>query len=118
MSEWDEPYAVAVGDVVWEYYASRSHESTVVKVGRTLIHIQDPYGRVTKYRRSDRQRHGAGRGFGYFVTLNQKAQREWRAGAIAALRRHGLEIRDTSVWTNAKLEKLARFLEEMEPEDQ
>lgn len=105
--------AVAVGDAVQLNSGyRRTTEGTVVKIGRTLVHIDNGYGRVDTYRLDGRRRDGYPGGF---RTLARVADDERRAAMIERLRGHGVEIRLGYAvdWSTAQLVALALSIEQV-----
>lgn len=81
---------VAVGDEVIEFEANGTWRGRVVKIGRSLIHIQGKSGgQIRKYRRADHHRHDSIYGGG-FRTLARQADLQRRTEAQRRIRDHGL----------------------------
>jgi hypothetical protein len=111
----DFSYEVAIGDTVAMHSGGRwRSEGKVVKIGPKLVHVQDPGGHITQYRRDTQQRND---GYpGYFQTMAQEESRKLRDEAESRLRAVGVELRvgHGPKWPTALLTKLADAAEQIQ----
>ena len=87
----------------------------VVKVGRTLAHIDygDTRERIETFRLADGRRNDDG-GRRYFLTLEQVAERDRRHEADEVLRVHGVELSHRHSFTIEQREALAEVVKAWE----
>jgi hypothetical protein len=90
----------------------------VVKVGRTLAHIDygDARERIETFRLSDGRRNDDN-GRRYFLTLEQIAERERRATAIAVLKKRRIVLDHGHGLTTEQIEALAEVVKTWDSED-
>lgn len=109
----DKITPLAVGDSVWIHSGWRRQlrPAVVVKIGRTLVYLDEGAGKpVAYYRDGQHQRNGGHNS--YFETDAQMTARKRREAAREQLRAAGIEIRlgYDPQWSAEHVEALAAFV--------